>query len=320
MKQTYWIAGLALVLGATGAVAQGTKFPTKPIRMIVGFSAGGATDIVARSLGPGLSEGLGQSVVIENRPGASSQIAGDVVAKSPPDGHVIMMTTQTLMTSVMIERKTFPDILKDFSHVALTATSTLILVVNPSFPVKSVKDLIALARSHPGEINYASGGVGTTPHLSGELLATMSKLKFVHVPYKGEAPALTDIMGGHVPFMFSNVSASSQFVKSGKLRAIASTGLKPSPAMPDLPTMAASGLPGFEVVGFFGILAPAKTPAPVVNRLNAEIVKVLARPDIKQLFASLALEPGHMSAPEFAAYMKTEKGRWGKLIEEAGIK
>jgi tripartite-type tricarboxylate transporter receptor subunit TctC len=320
MKHTHWITGLALALGAAGAIAQGTKFPTKPIRMVVGFSAGGATDIVARALGPGLSEGFGQTVVIENRPGASSQIAGEVVAKSPPDGHVIMMTTQTLMTSMMIERKTFPDILKDFSHVALTATSTLILVVTPSLPVKSVKDLIALARARPGELNYASGGVGTTPHLSGELMATMGHLKLVHVPYKGEAPALTDIMGGHVPFMFSNVSASLPFVKSGKLRALASTGLKPSPAVPDLPTMAASGLPGFEVVGFFGILAPAKTPRDVVERLNAEIVKVLGRSDIKQLFASLALEPANMSASQFTEYVKTEKGRWGKLIQEAGIK
>ena len=320
MTGTRWTIGFALVLCGSSALAQAPKYPIKPIRMIVGFSAGGATDIISRALGPGLSEGLGQSVVIENRPGASSQIAGEVVAKSPPDGHVIMMTTQTLMTSVMIERKSFPDILKDFSHVALTATSTLILVVNPSFPVKSVKDLVALARARPGEINYASGGVGTTPHLSGELMAAMGKLKFVHVPYKGEAPALTDIMGGHVPFMFSNVSASSQFVKSGKLRALASTGLKPSPAVPDLPTMAGSGLPGFEVVGFFGILTPANTPREVVNRLNAEIVKVLARPDIKQLFASQALEPGAMSASEFSEYVKTEKGRWGKLIQEAGIK
>jgi tripartite-type tricarboxylate transporter receptor subunit TctC len=319
MTSTRWIMGFALVVGSVNAFGQ-AKFPTKPVRMIVGFSAGGATDIIARSLGPGLTEAFGHTLVIENRPGASSQIAGELVAKSPPDGHVVMMTTQTLMTSVMIERKTFPDILKDFSHVALTATSTLILVANPSMPVRSVKDLIALARTRPGEINYASGGVGTTPHLSGELMATMGRLKFVHVPYKGEAPALTDVMGGHVPFMFGNVSACNTFVKGGKLRALASTGLKPSPAVPDLPTMAASGLPGFEVVGFFGVLAPANTPRDIVSRLNTEIVKVLARPDLKQLFASQALEPGSMSASEFADYVKVEKGRWGKLIQEAGIK
>lgn len=320
MTSTRWITGLAFVVAAGSTLAQAPKFPVKPMRMIVGFTAGGATDIVARALGPGMAEGLGQSVVIENRPGASSQIGGELVARSAPDGHTMMMTTQTLMTSVMIERKTFPDIVRDFSHVALAATSTLILVVHPSLPVKSVKDLVALVRSRPGDINYASGGVGTTPHLSGELMSTIAKLKMVHVPYKGEAPGLVDVMGGHVPLMFCNVSACSGYVKGGKLRALASTGLKPSPAVPELPTMAAAGVPGFEVVGFFGVLAPAKTPADVVSRLNAEIVKVLARADIKQLFASQALEPSAMSASQFAEYVKGEVGRWGKLIQEAGIK
>lgn len=312
------LTAVALVLCAAEVAAQ--KYPTRPVRMVVGFSAGGATDIIARAISPGLTEALGQSVVVENRPGASSQIAGEVVAKSPPDGHVLMMMTQTLMTSMMIEGKTYPHILRDFSHVALTATSTLILVVNPSFPVKSVKELIALSRARPGEINYASGGVGTTPHLSGELLATMAKLKIVHVPYKGEAPGLTDVIGGHVPLMFSNVSASLNFVQSGKLRALASTGLQPSPAVPDLPTMAASGLPGFEVIGIFGVLAPAGTPREIVTRLNGEITKVLGRPDVKKHFATQALDPGQMTAAEFSDFLKNEVNRWGKLIQEAGIK
>src|SRR5262245_46901646 len=212
------LAGLAFAACAVGAPALAQQFPTKPIRIIVGFVPGGATDIIARAIAPGLTEAFGQSVIVENRPGASSQIAGTAVAKSPPDGHVLMMMTQTLMTSQMIEGKTYPDVLKDFSHVALCATSTLILVVNPSFPVKSLKELIALARTRPGEINYASGGVGTTPHLSGELLATMGKLKIVHVPYKGEAPALIDVIGGHMPLMFTNVTASLGFVQAGKLR------------------------------------------------------------------------------------------------------
>jgi tripartite-type tricarboxylate transporter receptor subunit TctC len=288
--------------------------------MVVGFTAGGATDIVARALGPGLTEALGQTLVVENRPGASSQIAGELVAKSPPDGHTLMMTTQTLMTSVMIERKSFPDLVRDFSHVALAATSTLVLVVHPSLPVKSVKDLVALVRARPGEINYASGGVGTTPHLSGELLSTIAKLTMVHVPYKGEAPGLVDVMGGHVPLMFCNVSACLGYIKGGKLRALATTGLKKSPAMPELPTVAESGVPGFEVVGFFAVLAPAKTPAEIVNRLNADIVKILGRADIRQLFASQALEPTALTAPQTADYIKGEVGRWGKLIQEAGIK
>jgi tripartite-type tricarboxylate transporter receptor subunit TctC len=310
---------MALVLSGAEVLAQAQKYPSRPVRMVVGFSAGGATDIIARAIAPGLTEALGQSVVIENRPGASSQIAGEVVAKSASDGHVLMMMTQTLMTSMMIEGKSHPHVLKDFSQVALIATSTLILVVNPSFPVKSVKELIALARSRPGEINSASGGVGTTPHLSGELLATMAKLKIVHVPYKGEAPGLTDVIGGHVPFMFSNVSASLNFVQSGKVRALASTGLQSSPAVPNLPTMAASGLPGFEVIGIFGVLAPAGTPREIVTRLNSDILKVLGRPDVKQHFATQALEPGKLTAPEFTEFMKNEVNRWGKLIQEAGI-
>ena len=318
MKSSRWLAGLAVALCAASTQAQ--QFPSKPIRIIVGFVPGGATDIIARSIAPPLGESLGQTVIVDNRPGASSQIAGMAVAKSPPDGHTLMMMTQTLMTSQMIEGKTYPDVLKDFAHVALTATSTLILVVNPSFPVKSLKDLIALARARPGEINYASGGVGTTPHLSGELLATMAKLKVVHVPYKGEAPGLTDVMGGHIPLMFSNVTASLAFVKAGKLRALASTGLKPSPAVADLPTMAAAGLPGFEVLGIFAVLAPAGTSREIVERLNTEIVKVLRRPDIKERFAAQALDPAYLSAAQFSDYIKAEAGRWGKLIKEAGIK
>jgi tripartite-type tricarboxylate transporter receptor subunit TctC len=320
MKCVHWIAGLTLAAGACAAHAQAPKFPSKPVRMLVGFAPGGATDIVARFLAPGLGEALGQSVLVENRPGASSQIAGELVAKAPPDGHVVLMTTQTLMTSQMIESKTFPDFVKDFAPVSLCATSPLILVVNPSLPVKSLKELIALARSRPGELNYGSGGLGTTPHLSGELLATMAKLKIVHVPYKGEAPALTDVLAGHVPFMFSNVTASISFVKAGKLRALAMTGLKPSPAVPGMPTMAEMGLPGFEVVGFFGVLAPAATPRDVVARLNREIVKVLARPDIRERFAAQALEPADTTPEQFAAYIKGEVGRWGKLIKEAGIR
>ena len=320
MSNSRWVIAVALPACSIDALAQAPQFPTKPIRVVVGFAPGGATDIIARSIGPGLAEALGQSVVIENRPGASSQIAGTLVAKSPPDGHMLMMMTQTLMTSQMIEGKTYPDVLKDFAHVALCATSTLILVVNPSFPVRSLKELITLSRARPGEINYASGGVGTTPHLSGELLATMAQLKVVHVPYKGEAPALIDVIGGHMPFMFSNVTASLTFVQAGKLRALASTSLQPSPAVPNLPTMAAAGLPGFDVVGFFGVLAPAGTPREIVERLNTEIVKVLGRADIKERFATQALDPASMSAAKFSEYIKVEATRWGKLIKEAGIK
>ena len=319
MRLVRRVAVVVLALSGS-ALAQAPKFPVKPVRMVVGFAPGGATDIIARLISSGLTETLGQQVIVENRPGASSQIGGELVAKSAPDGHTLMMVTQTLMTSQMIERKTYPDLVKDFSHVALTATSTLMLVVNPSLPVKSVKELIALARVRPGDLTYASGGVGTTPHLAGELLITMARLKIVHVPYKGEAPGLIDVIGGHVPMMFTNVAASQGFVKDGKLRALAATSLQRSPALPDMPTVAESGLAGFEVIGFFGVLAPAATPRDVVARLNGEINKVLGRPDLREKFASQALDPVTRTPGQFTDYIKAEAGKWGKLIQEAGIK
>jgi tripartite-type tricarboxylate transporter receptor subunit TctC len=313
------MVGLALAMVGGAALAQASKYPVRAVRMLVGFAPGGATDIIARSIAPVLSESLGQSVVVENRPGASSQIAGDVVAKSPPDGHVLLMTTQTLMTSQMIEKRTYPDLVKDFAAVSLAATSPLILVVNPSLPVRSPRELIALARARSGEINYGSGGVGTTPHLSGELLATMARLKIVHVPYKGEAPAIIDVLAGHLPLMFCNVPACNMHVQSGRMRALAVTGLAPTPAVPGVRPLAEFGLPGFEVVGFFGVIAPAGTPREIVTRLNTEIGKVLARSDIRERFAAQALEPGNLTAGEFADYIKSAAGKWGKLIREAGI-
>jgi tripartite-type tricarboxylate transporter receptor subunit TctC len=309
---------MVAISGST-ALAQSSKYPSRAVRMLVGFSPGGATDIIARLLAPGLTESLGQTVFVENRPGASSQIAGDLVAKSAPDGHTLMMVTQTLMTSQMIEKRTYPDLTKDFVAVSLCATSPLILVVNPSLPVRSLKDLIALARARPGELNYGSGGVGTTPHLSGELLATMARLQLVHIPYKGEAPAIVDVLAGHLPFMFANVTASNAHVQAGKMRALAVTGLQRTPVVTGVPTLAESGLPGFEVVGFFGVIAPAATPRDIVTQLNTEIGKVLVRPDTKDRFASQALDPGNKTAEQFGDYIKSEADKWGKLIREAGI-
>ena len=319
MKLVHCAVSLMLVISGSAALAQTSKYPSRTVRMLVGFSPGGATDIIARLISPGLTESLEQSVVVENRPGASSQIAGEFVAKSAPDGHTLLMVTQTLMTSQMIEKRTYPDLTKDFAAVALCATSPLVLVVNPSLPVRSLKELIALARARPGEMNYGSGGVGTTPHLSGELFATMARLKLVHIPYKGEGPAIVDVLAGHLPFMFTNVTASSAQVQSGKMRALAVTGPQRAPAVPGVPTLAESGLPGFEVVGFFGVMAPVATPREIVAQLNAEIGKVLARPDIRERFASQALDPGNKTAEQFGDYLKSEAVKWGKLIREAGI-
>jgi tripartite-type tricarboxylate transporter receptor subunit TctC len=318
MKTSCCIAGAACLMLA-GAAAGQAKYPVKPIRMLVGFAPGGATDITARLLAPPVGEALGQQVVVENRPGASSQIAGELVARSAPDGHTLLMTTQTLMTSQMIEGKTYPDLTKDFAPVSLSATSPLILVMHPSVPAKSVKELVGLARGRPGELNYASGGLGTTPHMAGELLAAQARIKIVNVPYKGEAPALIDVIAGHVPLMFSNITASLGYVQAGRLRMIAQTGLKRSAVVADVPTMDETGLPGFEMITFFGVMAPAGTPRDVVTRLNTELAKAMARPEVRKQYVAQALDPGNLTPDAYADFIKVQGARFGKVIREAGI-
>jgi len=320
MKYMHWIAVVMLAMGSEAALAQAGKYPVRPVRILVGFAAGGATDIIARSIAPGLGESLGQSFVVENRPGASSQIAGELVAKSPPDGHVLLMTTQTLMTSQMIEKRTYPDLTKDFAAVALCATSPLMLVVNPSLPVRSLKELIALARARPGELNYGSGGIGTTPHLSGELFATMARLKIVHVPYKGEAPAITDTLAGHLPFMFTNVTASLSQVKAGKLRVLAVTGLERTPVVPGVATMSESGLPGFEATTWHGVVVPAATPDAVVQQLNRDINAVLQEKDLSERLAGLGAEVLTGTPRDFADYIAREIPKWTKVVKDSGAK
>ena len=317
MKTLIFLLGVLIAAAAGPACAQ--KYPSKPVRMMVGFSAGGATDNVARFIAPKLGEAMGQQVIVDDRPGASSMIAGDLVAKSPPNGYTVLMVTQTIMNAQMIRRKAHPDLVKDFAAVSLVASTPLVLVVNPSLPVKSVKDLIALAKAKPGELNYGSGGVGASPHMSGELFAKMAGIKIVHVPYKGEAPALIDLIGGHLPMMFSNLTAAMVHVQAGKLRALGVTSLKPVPAAPGVPAIAESGLPGFEVLGWFGVVAPAATRREILTKLSGEIRKVLERQDIKSLFASQGLTPHGDTPHEYSVFIKAEQVKWKKLIDDVGI-
>src|SRR5215470_11693130 len=322
-----WGMGVVLAVVALSAWAQ--AYPNHSIRLVVPFPPAGTTDILARLVAHRLTETMGQSVVVDNRPGAAGNIGSDVVAKAPADGYTLLMcTVSTHAINPNLYAKVPFDHIKDFSPVILVATVPNVLVVNPSLPVYTVADLIKLAKSKPGTINFASSGSGTSIHLSGELFKTMAGVDMVHVPYKGSAPALVDLVSGQVQVMFDNLPSSLQQIKAGKLRAIAVTSAQRSPALPDLPTIAESGLPGFEATSWFGVLAPAGTPPAIVNRLNAEINRWLQSPDGKEkLLAQGALiEPRGESvtaggSPEqFAAFIRSETDKWAKVIKTSGAK
>jgi tripartite-type tricarboxylate transporter receptor subunit TctC len=309
------------VLACGLATAARAEFPERPVKMLVGFSAGGGTDVAARIVAPGLGEALGQAVVVENRPGASGLIAAEAVARAPADGYTLMMGSQTtLAVAPVLYSKFTLDAARDFAGVALVGTSPLVLVVNPKVAAHSVAELIALAKAQPGKLNFASGGVGTTPHMAGELFRLTAGINVVHVAYRGEAPAINDLLGGQVPMMFSNLSAVIGQVRAGALRALAVASPKRSPTAPDIPTLAEQGLDGCEVETWFGVVAPAGTPRAVVGKLNAELRRVFARDDTQKRLAGLGMVAGSGSPEDFDAYIKAEIARWGKVIHDADIK
>lgn len=317
-------AMLAAGLGATawaGAARGQTAFPARPVRILVGFSAGGGNDVVARILAQKLSESLGQSVIVDNRPGASGLIAADVLAKSPPDGLTLMVASQTTYAVAPALYKSVAfDAPKDVAGVALLGASPLVLVVHPSIAATSVAELIALAKAKPGVLNFGSGGVGTTPHMAGALFTSMAAVRIVHVPYRGEAPAIADLVAGQLPILFANLSASIGHVKSGALRALAVTSRQRAAAAPDLPTLAESGLPDFEVETWFGLTAPAGTPRDIIARLNGDTLKALADPEVRRKFADLGMSVGGGTPEHLDAYIKSETDKWAKVIREAGIR
>ena len=291
MRGTFALT-LALALGfAVGSArAQEAAYPHRPIRMIVGFAAGGGTDVAARIMAQKMSEILGQSILIENITGASGLIAADVEAKTAPDGYTLMMGSQTTFACAPnLYRKTTIDPAKDFAGVALTGASPLVLVVNPSFAARSVVDVIAMAKANPGKINFGTGGLGTTPHMTAEMFEHDAGIKMVHVPYRGEAGAINDLLGGQIPIMFANLSAVMGNIKGGTLRALAVTSAKRSPAAPDIPTVAEAAIPGFEAETWWGIVAPTGTPRDIVSKLNAAARQALARDDTQKRFADLGM-------------------------------
>ncbi len=310
---------LCLALGfALEAAAQ--AYPAKPIRFIVPFPPGGSADILARAIGQKAGEGLGQSLIIENRPGAGTAIGAEALAKSAPDGYAIMIgTVSSHAINPALNPKLPFDPVKDFTPVSLVASIPFAMIVHPSVPAKTVEEFVALARAKPGTLNYSSAGSGTSNHLAGELLKSMAGIDIVHVPYKGSAPALNDLISGQVALMFDLVLTAAPHVKSGAVRGLAVTSAKRSSVLPDLPTVAES-IPGYEVSAWFGIFAPAGVPQPVVQRLNAEFVKALREPDLRQRLASQGAEPITSTPEEFAAYLRSEIDKWAKVVKVAGMK
>ena len=312
------IAALALLVSE---VAFGQAYPTHPIRLVVPSSAGaGVTDIMARLVGQRLSESLGQQIVIDNRPGASGILGSEVVAKAPSDGYTLLIANVSLIVNPYLYAKMPYDPLADFMPVTMINAAPLQLVVHPSVPAHSVAELVAYAKSRPGQLNYGSGGLGSTPYLAVELFKSIVGIDVVHVPYKGGAPALTELVGGQLTFMIENVPGTTPFVKSGKLRALAITSTERSPLAPDLPTMVEAGVPGYEMSGWNGIFAPKGTPPEIVARLHAELVKILRAPEVKEQLAALGAEPVGDTPEEFGAFLKADKARWGKIIQEKGIR
>jgi tripartite-type tricarboxylate transporter receptor subunit TctC len=312
-----WAIACAL---AAACCAQAQSYPAKPIRLVVPFPAGGPTDITARIISPKVSEALGQNILIDNRGGGSSIIGSDIVAKSQPDGYTLMMGTVTNTINVSLIPKIPYDMTRDFEAVGQLFITTSILTAHPSLPVKTVKELIALARARPGQLTYGSAGNGSPSHLAGELLKTMSGITLLHIPYKGGGPASVEQVAGHVQLAFLSAPAVVPFIKNGRLRGIAVTNAKRSIVLPHLPTIAESGLPGYESEGWSGIFAPARTPAAIVQRLYGEFSTAVRDSEIRARLIAAGVEPALTPSDVFAQKVRDEIVRWGKVVKASGMR
>ncbi len=313
----------ALLLGAiliTPLTAAAQQYPTKAIRFVVPFAPGGGTDIIGRVVAQALNDALGQPVVVDNRGGAGSTLGTEIVAKSPADGYTILFGNISLAFNATLYTKLRYDTIRDLAPISLSAVQPNILVIHPGLPAKNLKEFIELARANPGKYNYASAGTGSGTHLAAELLKLQTKIDIVHVPYKGTGPALTDLLGGQINMMVSTFASALPHVKSGRMRALGVTTVKRSPAAPDVPTLIEGGVAGYDYSTWYGLLAPAGTPKPIIDMLNATNRKVLARDDIKQKLESQGVDPIVNTPAEFSTYMKSETEKWGKVVKATGAK
>ena len=315
------MATLSVLLGLSGSAAAQHAYPAKPVRVIVPVGAGGATDILARALGQRLATVWDQQVVVENRAGGGSNIGFEAAAKAPADGYTLLLAQPAFAVNVSLYKKLAYDPIRDFAAVTLTGTGANVLVVHPSLPAHTLRELIALAKTKPGQLSYASSGNGTTPHLSGELLKSMAGIEIQHIPYKGAAQSAADLLGGHVDMAFVSLASVVPQIKTAKLRGLAVTSERRSVLMPDLPTFAEAGLPGYEVSGWFGVLAPAGTPREIIDRLYADITAALAHPEFVQTLGAAGMEPARSDSPEaFTAFLRAEIGKWAKVVKASGAK
>jgi len=313
-----WIViALSIAAGAPPALAQ--DYPARPVRLIAPSSPGSGIDIVGRVVAQKLSEATGEQFVVDNRAGAGANLGAEIAAKAAPDGYTLFLGTPSHVINPSLYRRIAYDIVKDFAPISVLTTGCYVVVVHPSVAAKSVRELIALARARPGQLNFASAGTGNATHLAGELFKSVTQVDIVHVPYKGSGPALTDLLGGQVDLMFSNITAAMPHIKSGKLRALAVTSEQRSRSAPDIPTAIESGVAGYSVTSWYGLLAPARTPQPIVSRLNADVIKVMRLPDMVSRLSGEGAEPSPGTPGEFAALLKAEIAKWGKVIRSAGL-
>ena len=302
------------------STGSGQAFPSKPVRYVVAFAAGDSPDIVARLLGDKLSRIWDQQMLVENRTGAGGTIAGNFVAKAPPDGYTLLhCNIASNAIALALYNKLPYDGLRDFAPITRIGTTPNALNVHPSVPVKTIKEFVAHATANPGKVSYGHGGVGASPHLTMELFKNLAKVDVVHIAYKGASPALADLIGGQIPVMISNVPALLPYVQAGKIRTLAVTSPKRIPQLASVPTMIESGFPGFEVTSWYGACAPAGTPAPVLDKLHGDLLKVLQLPEVVQRFTDMVVEPAPQSRDEFAAFMRAEATRWAKVVKDANI-